>query len=105
MTLVARARSKETRSRALWLGLTAVAVLAGVTAGVALIRREAPPVAVDRLIETARPLVIGQVANFILSATPEPAPDVTFVDGAGVTHHLAGFPGRLVVANLAGTLA
>ncbi len=50
-------------------------------------------------LEAARPLVTGQVANFILYERPEPAPAITFADEAGKAHSLADFRGRVVLVN------
>ncbi len=53
----------------------------------------------EAAVQTAQPLVTGQVANFILYERPEPAPAITFTDEAGKPHSLADFRGRVVLVN------
>lgn len=47
-----------------------------------------------------RPPLGGAVASFVLADRPEPAPEITFSDGAGNTLRLADFKGRVVLLNL-----
>lgn len=53
----------------------------------------------DPLVAAARPLVTGQVANFILYDAPEPAPAITFADETGAQKTLADFRGRTILVN------
>jgi len=51
------------------------------------------------IIAAARPLVTGQVANFILYPQPEPAPAIAFKAESGVPLTLADFAGRVTLVN------
>ncbi len=53
----------------------------------------------DPLVAAAKPLVTGEVANFILYDVPEPAPAVTFADERGALRTLADFHGQAVLLN------
>jgi thiol-disulfide isomerase/thioredoxin len=48
----------------------------------------------------ANPLSKGQVAGFVFKASPEPMPEVSFVDGEGKPKTLADWTGRTVLLNL-----
>jgi thiol-disulfide isomerase/thioredoxin len=45
-------------------------------------------------------LSTGHVASFVFKATPEPLPDVTFVDATGKERSLKDWRGRVVLLNL-----
>ncbi len=45
-------------------------------------------------------LATGEVAALIVGETPKPAPDLTFVDGAGADRKLSDWKGRAVLLNL-----
>ena len=98
MTTTARARRQ---SWAAWVVLAAVAVSLGVVAGIMMLPGRNEPRAVpSALLESARPLITGPMANFILSPGTEPAPDVAFADSAGQQHRLTEFRGHYVLVNL-----
>lgn len=89
------------KSRAAWVVVAAAAVSLGAIAGVMLLPgRNAPQAVPSALLESARPLITGPVANFILSPGTEPAPDVAFTDKAGNPHRLSEFRGRYVLVNI-----
>lgn len=52
------------------------------------------------VVESAYPLVKGEVQNFLLSPRPQAAPEIAFVRGDGEAASLAEYRGRWVLLNL-----
>ncbi len=48
----------------------------------------------------ANPLSVGEMAAFVFKRSPEPLPDVTFIDGAGKERQLKEWRGKVVLLNL-----
>lgn len=84
------------RARIVLAGLAALALVTA--AGIAL--RDSGRSGPDPLVASAYPLVTGQVQNFILSDSPQPAPSVEFVDAGGNEMNLEDFAGAVVLVNL-----
>ncbi|MDA0786796.1 MAG: TlpA disulfide reductase family protein [Proteobacteria bacterium] len=88
----------QTRSRLL-TGLAVVALAGALAAGL-LLRPGGTPTVDSALVESAYPLVTGQVQNFLLESNPEPAPDITFAAADGSARTLGHFRGEWVLLNL-----
>jgi thiol-disulfide isomerase/thioredoxin len=88
-----------TASRAL-LPALGVGVL-GLAAAVWLWWTPAPsrPASPDPLVVAAKPLAVGEVANFILYDVPEPAPEIAFTDERGTARTLRDFRGQAILVN------
>lgn len=87
--------------RALRVLPVAAAVVVGVAVAVSLWRTPASEraTAPDPLVLAAKPLAVGEVANFILYDVPEPAPQIAFTDERGAPQTLADFRGQAVLLN------
>lgn len=48
----------------------------------------------------ANPLSVGEMASFVFKRTPEPLPDVVFLDGTGKERTLKDWRGKVVLLNL-----
>ena len=79
--------------------MAGLATLALVAAAVFAVRDTQPPEP-HPLVATAYTLVTGQVQNFILSDSPQPAPSVAFVNADGRRMGLEDFAGGVVLVNL-----
>jgi thiol-disulfide isomerase/thioredoxin len=97
------------------LGLAAVYVIAGrpdnrataVPAAVSLPMSAVPPVQPPTPAATSlpagagsNPLSQGEMATFVFRKTPEPLPDITYVDSTGTARTQADLKGRVVLLNL-----
>jgi thiol-disulfide isomerase/thioredoxin len=49
---------------------------------------------------SAHPLATGAMTTFVFKATPEPMPDIQFVNGSGTPMSLASLKGKVVLLNL-----
>ena len=58
-----------------------------------------PAAAGDDLAARLAPLMTGDMAKLVLSATPKPLPDPVLLDGSDAPHHLSDYRGRWVVLN------
>jgi thiol-disulfide isomerase/thioredoxin len=96
------------------LGLAAVYVIAGrpdnrttavpspvVVATPAQVQTPSPaPAQVLPAGAGSNPLSQGEMANFVFRKTPEPLPDITYVDSTGTARTQADLKGRVVLLNL-----
>jgi thiol-disulfide isomerase/thioredoxin len=48
----------------------------------------------------ANPLSVGEMARFVFKKTPEPLPEITFVDGSGKERTLQDWRGKVVLLNI-----
>lgn len=96
--LTVRGSMAQTRSRLL-TGFAVVALAGAVAAGLLLRPGESPTVE-SALVESAYPLVAGQVQNFLLDSSPDPAPDIAFAAADGSPRTLSDFHGEWVLLNL-----
>lgn len=83
-----------------WLPVAGVIAI-GVAMAVSLWRAPTPTrtAAPDPRVVAAKPLTVGEVANFILYEVPEPAPQIAFTDEGGSPKTLADFRGQVVLLN------
>lgn len=77
-----------------------VAGVAGVLAAGLLLRPGEQPAVDNALVESAYPLVAGQVQNFLLDPNPKHAPEIAFVDADRAALTLEDFHGQWVLLNL-----
>ena len=85
--------------RRLISGLIVAGIAGAVVAGL-LFRPNGQPAPDNALVESAYPLVTGQVQNFLLDPQPKPAPQIAFVDVEGAALTLEDFHGQWILLNL-----
>jgi thiol-disulfide isomerase/thioredoxin len=92
-------RAASPRRSVTLAGLVAIVGAAMVAVVAFLWMPEADAPDAEATVAAARPLVTGQLANFILYDRPEPAPAITFADEAGKAYTFADYNGRVTLVN------